>query len=159
VLLEVLRPLQVWRFVLMPLMLVFLMIYRPRGIMGCECVVHPGYELWQAPRRKDEEVADVAPTKKTSAIIFGVCAVSEFNLDLLPVARGHHRAERRRQDHRIQPDYRRLPRPKAASFNGIARGDAPQPDHKSWHRPHFPDVGYWWRRLAMHCCYHQVAYP
>jgi branched-chain amino acid transport system permease protein len=34
VLLEVLRPLQVWRFVLMPLLLVFLMLYRPRGIMG-----------------------------------------------------------------------------------------------------------------------------
>jgi branched-chain amino acid transport system permease protein len=34
VLLEVLRPLQEWRFVLMPLLLVFLMIYRPRGIMG-----------------------------------------------------------------------------------------------------------------------------
>ena len=34
VLLEVLRPLQVWRFVLMPLVLVFLMIYQPRGIMG-----------------------------------------------------------------------------------------------------------------------------
>jgi len=34
VLLEVLRPLQVWRMVLMPLVLVLLMIFRPRGIMG-----------------------------------------------------------------------------------------------------------------------------
>ena len=34
VLLEVLRPLQMWRMVLMPLVLVLLMIYRPRGIMG-----------------------------------------------------------------------------------------------------------------------------
>jgi len=34
VLLEILRPLQVWRMVLMPLMLVLLMIFRPRGIMG-----------------------------------------------------------------------------------------------------------------------------
>jgi branched-chain amino acid transport system permease protein len=34
ILLEVLRPLGVWRMVLMPLMLVLLMIYRPRGIMG-----------------------------------------------------------------------------------------------------------------------------
>jgi branched-chain amino acid transport system permease protein len=34
VLLEVLRPLGVWRMVLMPLVLVLLMIYRPRGIMG-----------------------------------------------------------------------------------------------------------------------------
>ncbi len=34
VLLELLRPLEVWRMVLMPLMLVLLMIYRPRGIMG-----------------------------------------------------------------------------------------------------------------------------
>ena len=34
ILLEVLRPLGIWRMVLMPLMLVLLMIYRPRGIMG-----------------------------------------------------------------------------------------------------------------------------
>jgi branched-chain amino acid transport system permease protein len=34
VLLEVLRPLGIWRMVLMPLLLVLLMIYRPRGIMG-----------------------------------------------------------------------------------------------------------------------------
>lgn len=34
VLLEILRPLQVWRMVIMPLVLVFLMIFRPRGIMG-----------------------------------------------------------------------------------------------------------------------------
>jgi branched-chain amino acid transport system permease protein len=34
ILLEVLRPMGIWRMVLMPLMLVLLMIYRPRGIMG-----------------------------------------------------------------------------------------------------------------------------
>jgi len=34
VLLEVLRPLGMWRMVLMPLVLVLLMIYRPRGILG-----------------------------------------------------------------------------------------------------------------------------
>ena len=34
ILLEILRPLGVWRMVLMPLMLVLLMIYRPSGIMG-----------------------------------------------------------------------------------------------------------------------------
>ncbi len=34
ILLEVLRPMGVWRMVLMPLLLVLLMIYRPRGIMG-----------------------------------------------------------------------------------------------------------------------------
>jgi len=34
ILLEVLRPLGIWRMVLMPLLLVLLMIYRPRGIMG-----------------------------------------------------------------------------------------------------------------------------
>lgn len=34
VLLELLRPLEVWRMVLMPLMLILLMIFRPRGIMG-----------------------------------------------------------------------------------------------------------------------------
>ncbi|MCX5795807.1 MAG: branched-chain amino acid ABC transporter ATP-binding protein/permease [Elusimicrobia bacterium] len=34
VLLEALRPLEMWRMVLMPLLLVLLMIFRPRGIMG-----------------------------------------------------------------------------------------------------------------------------
>jgi branched-chain amino acid transport system permease protein len=34
ILLEILRPLGIWRMVLMPLLLVLLMIYRPRGIMG-----------------------------------------------------------------------------------------------------------------------------
>jgi branched-chain amino acid transport system permease protein len=34
VLLEVLRPMGIWRMVIMPLMLVMLMIFRPRGIMG-----------------------------------------------------------------------------------------------------------------------------
>lgn len=34
ILLEILRPLGVWRMVFMPLMLVLLMIYRPQGIMG-----------------------------------------------------------------------------------------------------------------------------
>jgi len=33
-LLEILRPLGLWRMVLMPLLLVILMIFRPRGIMG-----------------------------------------------------------------------------------------------------------------------------
>ncbi len=34
ILLEVLRPLEIWRMVLMPLVLVLLMLFRPRGIMG-----------------------------------------------------------------------------------------------------------------------------
>ena len=34
VLLEVLRPMGIWRMVFMPLVLVLLMIYRPKGIMG-----------------------------------------------------------------------------------------------------------------------------
>jgi len=33
-LLEILRPMGLWRMVLMPLLLVILMIFRPRGIMG-----------------------------------------------------------------------------------------------------------------------------
>jgi branched-chain amino acid transport system permease protein len=37
-LLEILRPMGIWRMVFMPLMLVLLMLYRPRGIMGLrEC--------------------------------------------------------------------------------------------------------------------------
>jgi len=34
VLLEVLRPLGIWRMVMMPLVLILLMLYRPKGIMG-----------------------------------------------------------------------------------------------------------------------------
>jgi len=48
ILLEALRPLQEWRFVLMPLVLVLLMIYRPRGIMGLREFrwFVPGHDLW-----------------------------------------------------------------------------------------------------------------
>jgi len=64
ILLEVLRPLQVWRFVLMPLMLVFLMIYRPRGIMGLREFrwFVPGYELLatKLSKKPKVEVTDAA---------------------------------------------------------------------------------------------------
>jgi branched-chain amino acid transport system permease protein len=52
-----------WRMVLMPLVLVFLMIYRPRGIMG---LVEfrwfiPGYEALASKRwRQKREVSDAA---------------------------------------------------------------------------------------------------
>lgn len=56
-LLEILRPLGMWRMVLMPLVLVMLMLYRPRGIMGLKEFVWfiPGYEvvatkLWRQKR-------------------------------------------------------------------------------------------------------------
>ncbi len=70
VLLEVLRPLGVWRMVLMPLVLVILMIYRPRGIMGLRELrwFVPGYDLlasrlWRkahaASSPAPQEVSDV----------------------------------------------------------------------------------------------------
>jgi branched-chain amino acid transport system permease protein len=34
ILLEILRPLEIWRMVIMPLILILLMLFRPRGIMG-----------------------------------------------------------------------------------------------------------------------------
>jgi len=48
VLLEVLRPFGMWRMVLMPLMLVLLMIFRPRGIMGLREFrwLIPGFDLY-----------------------------------------------------------------------------------------------------------------
>jgi branched-chain amino acid transport system permease protein len=71
VLLEVLRFLGVWRYVVMPLVLVILMIYRPRGIMGLREFrwFVPRYDLLAATlwRRKQEgtnapkEGPDVAP--------------------------------------------------------------------------------------------------
>jgi branched-chain amino acid transport system permease protein len=64
-LLEILRPLGVWRMVLLPLMLVLLMIYRPRGIMGMReaRLFKPlrdltTEKLW---RRKKQEDPDAAP--------------------------------------------------------------------------------------------------
>jgi branched-chain amino acid transport system permease protein len=58
-LLEVLRPMGIWRMVLMPLVLVFLMIYRPRGIMGLKefSWFVPGRDLIAARlwRKKREE--------------------------------------------------------------------------------------------------------
>ena len=60
-LLEYLRFLKEWRMVLMPLMLVFLMIYRPRGIMGLREFKGfvPEYylsavKLWLAKRKKED---------------------------------------------------------------------------------------------------------
>lgn len=63
VLLEVLRPLGYYRMILMPLMLILLMLYRPRGIMGLREFrwFIPGYEfvarkLW----RQKKEASDAA---------------------------------------------------------------------------------------------------
>jgi branched-chain amino acid transport system permease protein len=62
--LEILRPLGIWRMVLMPLMLVLLMIYRPRGIMGMKEIrlFMPlrdlvTEKLW---RRKKKEASDAS---------------------------------------------------------------------------------------------------
>ena len=65
ILLEILRPLGIWRMVLMPLMLVLLMIYRPRGIMGLKeaRMFVPlrdflATKLW---RQKEKEAPDATP--------------------------------------------------------------------------------------------------
>lgn len=63
VLLEVLRPLGMWRMVLMPLVLVILMIYRPRGIMGLREFrwFIPGYDLVASKLwREKKEAKDAA---------------------------------------------------------------------------------------------------
>ncbi|MFZ1036118.1 MAG: branched-chain amino acid ABC transporter permease [Smithella sp.] len=65
ILLEILRPLGIWRMVLMPLMLVLLMIYRPQGIMGMKDarLFKPlrdlvTEKLW---RKKKKEAANATP--------------------------------------------------------------------------------------------------
>ncbi|HEY7585974.1 MAG TPA: branched-chain amino acid ABC transporter permease [Candidatus Deferrimicrobiaceae bacterium] len=61
VLLELLRPLEIWRMVLMPLMLVLLMIFRPRGIMGMRefrWFVPAGEWAAAVARRRGERAAD-----------------------------------------------------------------------------------------------------
>jgi len=59
VLLEVLRPLGVWRMVVMPLMLVLLMLFRPRGIMGLrEC-------RWLIPARDLDAGTSLKPKEVT----------------------------------------------------------------------------------------------
>jgi branched-chain amino acid transport system permease protein len=59
-LLEILRPLGMWRMVLMPLVLVILMIYRPRGIMGLREFrwFIPGYDLIASKRWKQKKEAN-----------------------------------------------------------------------------------------------------
>jgi branched-chain amino acid transport system permease protein len=66
ILLEILRPLGIWRMVLMPLMLVLLMIYRPRGIMGLReaRLFIPlrdllASQLWRR-RQKKKEIGDAS---------------------------------------------------------------------------------------------------
>jgi len=61
--LEVLRPLGYFRFMLMPLLLILLMIFRPRGIMGLREFrwFIPGYELIATKRwRQNKEVSDAS---------------------------------------------------------------------------------------------------
>ncbi|MHC1782048.1 MAG: branched-chain amino acid ABC transporter permease [Anaerolineaceae bacterium] len=63
ILLEVLRPLGMWRMVLMPLVLVILMIYRPRGIMGLREFrwFIPGFDLVASKLwREKKEAKDAA---------------------------------------------------------------------------------------------------
>jgi branched-chain amino acid transport system permease protein len=65
VLLEVLRPFGMWRMVLMPLMLVLLMIFRPRGIMGMREFrwLIPGFDLYALKYwRAKKEVSDGTST-------------------------------------------------------------------------------------------------
>lgn len=59
ILMETLRPLGVWRMALMPLLLVLLMIFRPRGIMGLREF------RWLIPRR-DRDAATLHPLAKDS---------------------------------------------------------------------------------------------
>ncbi len=63
VLLEVLRPLGYYRYVVMPLLLIFLMLYRPRGIMGLREFrwFIPGYELMAAKLWRQKKEATDAP--------------------------------------------------------------------------------------------------
>lgn len=65
VLLEILRPFGMWRMVLMPLMLVLLMIFRPRGIMGMREFrwLIPGFDLYALKYwRAKKEVSNGTPT-------------------------------------------------------------------------------------------------
>jgi branched-chain amino acid transport system permease protein len=63
VLLEVLRPLGYYRMILMPLLLIFLMLYRPRGIMGLREFrwFIPGYEFVAQKLWRQKKEAGDAP--------------------------------------------------------------------------------------------------
>jgi branched-chain amino acid transport system permease protein len=63
VLLELLRPLGVWRMVFMPLVLVLLMLYRPRGIMGLREFrwFVPGFDLVAARLWRQRKEGGDAP--------------------------------------------------------------------------------------------------
>jgi len=65
ILLEILRPMGIWRMVFMPLMLVLLMIYRPRGIMGLKeaRLFEPlrdlvTQKLWRQKKKEAPDAAD-----------------------------------------------------------------------------------------------------
>lgn len=62
ILLEALRPLGMWRMVLMPLVLVILMIYRPRGIMGLREFrwFIPGFDLVASKIWREKKEAEDA---------------------------------------------------------------------------------------------------
>jgi branched-chain amino acid transport system permease protein len=88
VLLEVLRPAGVWRMVLMPLVLVLLMLFRPRGIMGLRELrwLVPARDLfavrhWLERRRRAMSLCrlESCPTN-----FGGLRALAELNLDVAP---------------------------------------------------------------------------
>ena len=92
VLLEVLRPLEMWRMVLMPLLLVLLMIFRPHGIMGLR--EFPWFRRRPAPRGDGGQPASGAVAAQPRAQVplleiaglthrfGGLTAVSGFSLRL-----------------------------------------------------------------------------
>ena len=125
VLLELLRPLGLWRWVVGPLMLVLLMIYRPQGLMGFKEA-----RLVQAGRRRPPGAGADAPAPAASPgprPLTGSHAATSGNHRPFPQFRrpqgpdrffpgdlprgtgGAHRAQRRRQDHRVQSHHRGLP--------------------------------------------------
>ena len=76
----------IWRMVLMPLMLVLLMIFRPRGIMGLRefslVRARPrplGSQLWR--KKREEARCPFLRSAHVTHYFGGLCAVSDFNLD------------------------------------------------------------------------------
>ncbi len=87
ILLEILRPLGIWRMVLMPLMLVLLMIYRPRGIMGLReaQMFIPLRDLLASRlcgKRKRRLPMPLLEAKNVTHRFDGLCAVDDFNFTL-----------------------------------------------------------------------------
>ena len=76
---QALQPLGTWRMVIMPLILVFLMLFRPRGILGFRELI------WFLPERELSRATDMSALLEIQDVTMrfgGLCAIANCSIDV-----------------------------------------------------------------------------